>query len=168
MVKRTHIVIFVLCLILLFLSFIPINVINIHCIVIPELYMNIRIENSNIIEYTYLFTEDKIPVKEIFRINPQNTISLIRVEMDKKSDQVIPEFLLGDEEFKIIDNKYVIENIDKEFNYLELLVQKENNNTLIINNVEYSLSEYVDDSALITVENRKIPLFKYYAKKLFF
>lgn len=158
MIKKIQTILFILIILMIFVSFIPVRVIHIFSNKDVALDKYIRLKEDNIITYKYMFKDGTLDVTETFKLNKDNTISLTKVVLNGDNVRVLPDLYIGDAEFKYINDKYILEDIDKRFNKLELLIQKQFQNTIIVDDKEFKLYENTDSKDLFVLENKKVPI----------
>lgn len=149
------------------LVFFPLKTLYVYCEDGSGYEQYIKVDVDEIIEYDYIFQNGNIPVKETFKILEDNRLSLIKVELFCEKGTKLPYFDLGDEEFKYIDGRYVIEGVEKKFSFLQILIEKDGKNYLNIDGEIIDLFCLVNTNGLIIIKNKKIPISKYYLHKYY-
>jgi hypothetical protein len=161
MIKKGFVIIFFVIIVGLLMAIYPLRVLEVNVGGEKGITNYYIVKDNEELIYEYIFTDGNIPVRETFVLSEKNKIELKKVEIFAEKGVKLPVFDFEDKEFVYSDGRYLIEDINIGFSYLDILIDQNGKDTIYVDNNVIELFYDSNGQDLAYVTNRKLALINY-------
>ena len=109
-----------------------------------------RVSNGDPIVFSYIHSVSKTPIEETLEVS-KGLIHLVKVSYIDQGGAGMPEFGWGSEKFKIEDGKFVLEGFQRDFQQINITVQRAYDDRLKIGDHDVELIGIAKEGENISV-----------------